>query len=102
MPDLAVSPENCHDMPALRTQIDALDRDLIALLKKRVTYIDRAVEIKAGAGLPANIPSRVEDVVAKVKAAAQEQQLDPELAEALWRHLIDWSIAREAKTIKLD
>ncbi|WP_299929670.1 chorismate mutase [uncultured Pelagimonas sp.] len=97
-----LDPADCPDMATLRTQIDALDRDLISLLKTRMGYIDRAVEIKTGVGLPANIPARVEDVVTKVKAAAVEQELDPELVEVLWRHLIDWSIAREAQTIKLD
>ncbi len=97
-----LDPADCPDMATLRTQIDALDRDLISLLKKRMGYIDRAVEIKTGVGLPANIPARVEDVVTKVKAAAEEQQLDPDLVEALWRHLIEWSIAREAQTITRD
>ncbi|WP_136442882.1 chorismate mutase [Pacificoceanicola onchidii] len=97
-----LDPAECPDMPTLRDQIDVLDRDLINLLKKRAGYIDRAVEIKSAVGLPANIPARVEDVVAKVKAAAQEQQLDSDLVETLWRKLIEWSIAREAQTIKRD
>jgi isochorismate pyruvate lyase len=97
-----LSPADCPDMPTLRAQIDTLDRELVRLLALRTTYIDRAVEIKSGVGLPANIPARVEDVVAKVKATAAKEGLDTEIAEALWRQLIDWSIAREAKTIKLD
>lgn len=97
-----LSPADCPDMPTLRDQIDTLDRDLIRLLALRTTYIDRAVEIKTAVGLPANIPARVEDVVAKVKHKAVEEGLDPDIAELLWRQLIDWSIAREAKTIKMD
>ena len=97
-----LSPADCPDMPTLRAQIDTLDRELVRLLALRTTYIDRAVEIKSGVGLPAKIPARVEDVVAKVKATATEEGLDTAIAEALWRQLIDWSIAREAKTIKLD
>ena len=96
-----LSPADCPDMPTLRAQIDTLDRELVRLLALRTTYIDRAVEIKSGVGLPAKIPARVEDVVAKVKATATEEGLDTELAEALWRPLIDWAIAREANTIKV-
>lgn len=97
-----IDPADCPDMPTLRDQIDALDRSLIGLLVKRAGYIDRAVEIKQGAGLPASIPARIEDVVAKVKAEAETQGLDEGIVETLWRQLIDWSIAREAQTIKFE
>lgn len=82
-------------MTALRQQIDALDRDLVALLARRAAMIDRAAVLKPGEGLPARIASRVEDVVAKVRAEATSQGLDPDLVERIWRMLIDWSIARE-------
>ena len=48
-------------------------------------------------GLPARIDDRVEEVVEKVRARAMAEALDPDLAEALWRRLIDWSIAREER-----
>ena len=86
-------------MATLRAQIDALDADLVALLAERAGYIDRAVALKQAEGLPANIPARVEEVVAKVRARADAQGLDPDLAEALWRPLIGWSIAREEKVL---
>lgn len=97
-----LDPSDCPDMPVLRTQIDALDRELVHLLRRRAGYIDRAIEIKSEAGLPARIPDRVEDVVTKVRATAIEEDLDPDLIEILWRQLIDWSIAREAQQIDLD
>ncbi|TCL08697.1 chorismate mutase [Shimia isoporae] len=97
-----LDPADCPDMPTLRDQIDALDRDLVRLLAKRTGYIDRAVEIKTEAGLPASIPARVEDVVAKVKATAETEGLDPSIVEVMWRELIDWSIAREARTIDFE
>ncbi|SFK80782.1 chorismate mutase [Shimia haliotis] len=97
-----LDPAQCPDMPTLRAQIDILDRDLIRLLAKRTGYIDRAVEIKTEAGLPASIPARVEDVVSKVKATAEAEGLDPEIVEVMWRTLIDWSIAREAQSIDFE
>ncbi|WP_368186994.1 chorismate mutase [Aestuariibius sp. HNIBRBA575] len=92
-------PQDCADMVELRQAIDVVDRELVALLTIRAGYIDRAIEIKRGNGLPARIPTRVEDVVTKVKAEATETGLDADLVEALWRRLIDWSIAREAMVI---
>jgi len=97
-----LDPAQCPDMPTLRAQIDILDRDLIRLLAKRTGYIDRAVEIKTEAGLPASIPARVEDVVSKVKATAEAEGLDPEIVEVMWRTLINWSIAREAQSIDFE
>ena len=87
-------------MLELRASIDALDGEIVKLLALRALYIDRAAELKTVNGLPANIPSRVEDVVAKVKAAAMREGLDADLVEQLWRQMISWSIAREERVLK--
>ncbi|WP_409977125.1 chorismate mutase [Pseudoruegeria sp. SHC-113] len=91
--------QDCHSMRELRVAIDALDAELVALLAKRMGYIDRAVELKPAEGLPARIPARVDAVIENVRREAAGRGLDPELAAALWTQLIDWSIAREAQTI---
>jgi len=93
--------EDCQTMMALRAEIDSLDRQLVAMLAKRATYIDRAIELKRSDGLPARIPVRVEAVVNNARGAAVAAGLDPDLVEHLWRELIDWSIAREAREIDL-
>ena len=82
-------------MVEVRSAIDALDDQLIGLLAKRVALIENAARIKARIDMPANIPSRVEEVVAKVKQSALRQGVSPELAEDIWRKLISWSIALE-------
>nr|WP_073126547.1 MULTISPECIES: chorismate mutase [Palleronia] len=86
-------------MAELRTQIDALDAELIALLAERATYIDRAIALKPGEGIRARAEDRVAEVVANVRALAQARDLDPDLAERLWSELIEWSIARERREI---
>lgn len=98
MPTLT-PPQDCHSMQDLRVQIDKLDQHLIQMLATRSGYIDRATALKPGEGLPARIPSRVEDVVQKVRANSREAGMDPDLAEQLWRILIDWSIAREERVL---
>ncbi|MEZ5772645.1 MAG: chorismate mutase [Defluviimonas denitrificans] len=85
----------CSTMAELRAEIDRIDAGLVDLLAERITYIDRAAELKPALGLPARIDDRVEEVVAKVRESAVARGVDPDLAEALWRRLIDWSIARE-------
>lgn len=89
------APKDCKDMPQLRQQIDELDRKLVRLLAERLTYVDRAAEIKKRDMLPANIPARVEEVVEKIVAEGHLAGLPSELAEGLWRQMIDFSIARE-------
>lgn len=91
--------KDCMSMEDLRTQIDAFDRELVAQLRARARYIDRAAELKPALGWPARIDDRVEAVVANVREAADEQGLDPDLVEQLWRIIIDWSIAREEKVL---
>ena len=86
-------------MSELRVQIDDLDRALIDLLANRARYIDRASELKPGEGLPARITERVEEVAANARRNAGAVGFDPNLAECLWRVLIDWSIAREEQVL---
>ncbi|WP_425083877.1 chorismate mutase [Ruegeria profundi] len=101
MPTLT-PPQDCETMQDLRVQIDKLDRQLIAMLVTRAGYIDRASQLKPGEGLPARIPDRVEEVVQRVRASSDQLGMDPDLAEKLWRILIDWSIAREERVIGPD
>ncbi len=92
-------PEDCNSMAELRVAIDQLDQDLIDMLARRARYIDRAAELKPAEGMPARIASRVEQVVENVRTAAESRGLEPDLAETLWRPLIDWSIRREEKVL---
>jgi isochorismate pyruvate lyase len=92
-------PAACADMTELRAQIDRLDRELVARLSERRRYIERAAELKRGNGWPARIETRVEEVVARVRAEAEAHELDAALVERLWRELIDWSIALEEQRL---
>jgi isochorismate pyruvate lyase len=86
-------------MAALRQRIDQVDAELVALLATRARLIERAIEIKQPIGMPARIDIRVEDVVAKVKAEALVQGLDPDLAEKIWRMMVEHFIAHEEMTL---
>ncbi len=92
-------PQTISTMVELREEIDALDAKLIALLGRRTRYVARAAEIKQGVHLPARIPARVEEVVAKVCAEAARAGVDPVLAETLWRAMIEHFIAQEEQVL---
>ncbi|MFC3569865.1 chorismate mutase [Paracoccus sp. TOH] len=86
-------------MPELRARIDALDTRLVALLAERSALIDEAARIKTRENLPARIDSRVEEVAANARRLAAEQGLDPDLAERLWRVMMDHFIAQEDRVL---
>lgn len=92
-------PSELLNMVALRAEIDAHDRRIVALLADRARLIDRAIALKPAEHMPARIEARVEEVVANVRAAAGERGLDPDLVETLWRIVIDWSIDREERVL---
>jgi isochorismate pyruvate lyase len=92
--DTRVSPEACLSMTEVRQGVDALDRALVVLLAERQRYMDAAARIKPDRSV-VHDDARIEDVVAKVLAAAGPAGLSPAIAEPVWRTLIDRCIAHE-------
>ncbi len=92
-----VPPEACRSMTELRAAIDVLDTRLVAMLALRQTYIERAAVLKSERGSVRDA-ARVEQVVSNVVAAATQAGLSPAIAEAVWRALIEASIAHEYET----
>lgn len=86
--------KNCGSMTELRQAIDALDARLVALLAVRQAYIERAAQLKTGRDQVRD-PERIEDVVAKVIAEGRKAGLSPDIAEPVWRTLIEASIRHE-------
>lgn len=89
-----VAPAQCQSMADVRQGVDVLDRALVALLAERQRYMDAAARIKPDRGVVRD-EARIEDVVAKVIAAAREAGLSPAIAEPVWRTLVDRCIAYE-------
>lgn len=92
--DARTAPEHCAAMAEVRHGVDALDRALVVLLAERQRYMDAAARIKPGRDA-VHDDARIEDVVAKVLAAADRQGLSPAIAEPVWRTLIARCIAHE-------
>jgi len=86
-------------MTELRAEIDALDQRIVALLADRARLIDRAAQLKPAEGMPARIEARVEEVVTNACNAAAARGMDPALIEAMWRMMVEWSIAREERVL---
>ena len=87
-------PNKCKTMIDVRAGVDALDRDLVELLVRRQGYMDAAARIKQDRDA-VHDEARIEDVVSKVVAEAGKLGLSPDIAEPVWRKLIERCIAHE-------
>lgn len=86
--------KDCESMSDIRAEIDRLDRALVQLLAERQTYIERAGHIK-GTRDAVRDEARIEDVVSKVLAEAKNAGLSADVAETVWRAMVDRFIAHE-------
>jgi isochorismate pyruvate lyase len=92
-----IAPADCRSMTELRAQIDSLDTELFERFAERMAYIHRAAELKRDAGIPANVPERVDEVVGNARTRAAAHGLDPELYGEFWRRLVEAAIAEEER-----
>lgn len=81
-------------MTDVRAGVDAIDRELVRLLVTRQGYMHAAARIKPNREAVYDA-ARIEDVVSKVLVAAKSEGLSPDIAEPVWRKLIERCIAHE-------
>ena len=81
-------------MTDVRAGVDALDRELVALLARRQGYMDAAARIKSDRKTVRD-DVRVEEVIRRIKKAARAVGLSESIAEPVWRVLVDRCIAYE-------
>lgn len=94
--EMTPAPENCQTMTDVRKGVDALDRELVRLLVIRQGYMTAAARIKQDREA-VHDDARIEDVVTKVLNEARTQGLSADIAEPVWRKLIERCIAFEFK-----
>lgn len=92
------TPAECVTKGDIRTEIDRLDAELVALLAERFNYVRRMAELKSSPD-EALVPERVDEVLDRVAVAAVDAGLDEALTRDLWRRLIEWNIDYERRTI---
>lgn len=92
-------PKDCTEMSHVRDAIDQIDGQLVDLMAQRFGYVDRAWQIKQHGPEGAVVPWRIQQVIDKVRAHADERGLPPDLAEAIWRQMIGWFIQYEEEQL---
>ena len=91
---MTVRPDACRTMTDVRAGVDALDREIVALLATRFGYMDAAARIKPGRDQVRD-EARKRQVIANASTVAAVAGLPDGLAETLWEALVEASIAHE-------
>jgi len=94
MTDTPLSPEDCTTMAEVRAGVDALDRELVALLATRFGYMRAAARIKQTRAAVRD-EERKASVIAAAVAAAEAQGVPGDVVADIWERLVEGSIAFE-------
>jgi isochorismate pyruvate lyase len=81
-------------MIEVRAGVDALDRELVALLATRFGYMRAAARIKPSRDAVRD-EARKASVIAAAAAAAEALGVPPGVVEDIWERLVEGSIAYE-------
>jgi chorismate mutase / prephenate dehydrogenase len=76
------------ELASLRKAIDAIDHDIVALLKERQEQVDRVVALKRTHGLPVYHPAREENLISEKRRTARAVGLDPDFLEDIFRRIL--------------
>jgi chorismate mutase len=82
-----------------RRKIDHIDDRIIDLLAERVEVVRALAKIKAENAIPAVLPDRVEEVIARCAARGEGRKLCPELVRLLYTLIVDHCCALEEEYI---
>jgi isochorismate pyruvate lyase len=88
------TPGECQSIEDVRTEIDRIDRDILALLGCRAGYVHAAARFKPTEEAVA-APERQAAMLRARRAWAEEEDLDPAFVERLYRDLVAYFIERE-------
>ena len=96
-PEKLKNASDCQSMQEVRYEIDRLDEILVELIYERQCFMDAAARIKGSRDLVRD-NQRVEQVVANVLAASAKVGLNLQIAEKVWRTMIEECIQYELKS----
>ncbi|WP_114519877.1 chorismate mutase [Altererythrobacter sp. ZODW24] len=88
------APEECADMTDVRAGVDALDRELVALLSVRFGYMRAAARIKEDRGTVRD-ETRKAAVIEAARRTAELRGLPAEAIADIWDRLVEASITYE-------
>ncbi len=87
-PAKPTTPASCRDLDEVRAHIDRLDAEIVALMAERSGYVGEAARFKPSREGVVD-RARIEDIITSMRSRAQEMGLEPDIAEAVFRRMID-------------
>ena len=94
MIDGLVPPGKCSGMEEIRKQVNEVDHAIIRLLGKRLEYVVAAVAFKPDE-TSIRTPDHWDRFFAARRQWASEEGYDPDVIEAMYRKLYDFTIERQ-------
>ena len=94
MSETPLAPADCTTMAEVRAGVDALDRELVALLAMRFGYMRAAARIKQSRDAVRD-EARKASVIAAAVAEAEAQGIPGDVVADIWERLVEGSIAYE-------
>jgi chorismate mutase len=89
----------CATLREVRGNIDRIDHEILALIAERGSFVHEAARFKPD---PVSVddPQRVEQIIAKARGLAAQNQLSPDVAEATYRAMIAAFTAEERRLVE--
>ncbi len=93
------APEKCANMEDIRAEIDRIDREIIALIGKRLQYVNAAARFKTSADgvkdKSVRDMHRVKSMLRQRKRWAEEEGISPDAIEKMYSDLVEYFINEE-------
>lgn len=88
-----------NGLTEIRENIDEIDEQIVKLLARRSVFVIEAAKYKKNLA-DVSAPARVEEVIAKIVRLAEQNGLEPTIAEQVYRTMIRCFIDEETKVYK--
>jgi len=89
-----------RDLPALRAAIEAIDRELLAQIRRRMDLAEEVAAAKLRTAYPFRDEPREDQIIQRVRHAAVERGLDAHEIERLYRVILDMSVAHQKAHVR--
>lgn len=90
------TPDHCENMMDIRAEIDRLDRQVVALLGQRFAYVKTASKFKSSEAR-VKAPERFQTMLEQRRVWAEEEGLNADAIEKMYRDLVNHFIDEEMK-----
>ena len=96
-----IPPDRCASLDEIRAGMDAIDREIVALIARRVAYVRAAAKFKTSSATVA-APERVAAVLQTRRGWAEAAGLSGEVVESIYRQLVAYCVSEEHRQWESD